>query len=404
MTLANGETQTMAVDARLILEPRSDMPSFDDIAVPLRALLRCETMGSLAASVSQFEEAVSAYLGMHVAAVSSGTIGLLFTLQAFGLRAGQRVIVPSFTSAATAQAIRYAGGIPAFAEIDESLTLSPSDLEQMLHRFDNVGAVVPVHAFGRLCKVDEIQSVVDDAARRYGRPIPVVYDAAHAFGAADGGRPAGSFGSAEVFSLSPTGPLIGIEGGLVSSHHVGLIQRVKKMRQYGIDAAGKVYWPGLNGRLSGLHAVIGTASLRDLPRRMDERQRKARRYAECIAEATSCYMPPWPRSQVQTFEELVVVLPSELAESRGYMIEALARRNIMAGAPYSPLLHDQPYFRELADRPLPVTEAVGGRVLSLPFFTSITDAEMHFVAAVLAAAEAAVIRPALRGAGAEASR
>jgi dTDP-4-amino-4,6-dideoxygalactose transaminase len=75
------------------------------------------------------------------------------------------------------------------------------------------------------------------------------------------------------------------------------------------------------------------------------------------------------------------------------LIEAPVRRGVMAGAPYSPALRHQPYVRELADRPLPTTEAMSGRVVSLPFFTSITDADMDDVAAVLGAAEATAIRP-----------
>jgi dTDP-4-amino-4,6-dideoxygalactose transaminase len=97
----------------------------------------------------------------------------------------------------------------------------------------------------------------------------------------------------------------------------------------------------------------------------------------------------------------VVILPPELATARSQIIATLARRKVLAGAPYSPPLHLHPYFRELADRPLPVTEAMSGRVLSLPFFTSITDVDIEYVAAALAAAEAAAIRPGMRCAGGE---
>jgi hypothetical protein len=90
------------------------------------------------------------------------------------------------------------------------LTLSPTDLEMLLHGHDDVAAVVPVHLHGLLCNVDEIHDVVNEAASRHSWPIAVVYDSAHAFGSSVHGKPVGVFGTAEVFSFSESTPLVSI--------------------------------------------------------------------------------------------------------------------------------------------------------------------------------------------------
>lgn len=371
---------------------RPDLPSFEDIAEPLRSVFedggRCET----GAYVDQFEEAASAYLGTHVVTVSSGTIGLLFTLQAFGLKPGQRVILPSFTSMATAQAIRYAGGVPTFAEIGDDLTLSPADLEMLLDRHDDVAAVMPVHMHGLPCRVDEIRAAVDTAALRIGRSISVIYDAAHAFGSSSNGRTVGAFGSAEVFSLSGSKVLVSGEGGLVSGRHVGLIQRLRKMRNNGIDAGHRAYWPGLSSRMSELHAIVGLANLKRLPERMAERQQKAHTYGSLIEQATSFRLAAWPTTTVHAFKDFTVLVPPDLRDRRDRIVEHLAERGVEARACYYPPIHQQPHFRAYADRPLPRTEDLSRRVIALPFFTSMTAPDMEYVVATLVQAERAATR------------
>lgn len=189
---------------------RPDHPPFEDINGSMRQIFESGNLQNFGMYVRRFEEEASAHVGADVVAISSATMGLLFALQALGLKPGQRVNLPSFTSAETAQAIRYAGGVPTFAEIEPDLTLSPTDLEMLLHRHDDVAAVVPVHLHGLPCNADEIHDVVNEAASRHSWPIAVVYDSAHAFGSSVHGKPVGVFGTAEVFSFSESTPLVSI--------------------------------------------------------------------------------------------------------------------------------------------------------------------------------------------------
>jgi dTDP-4-amino-4,6-dideoxygalactose transaminase len=376
---------TAAVQSSIPLS-RPDLPPFEDINGPMREIFESGNLENFGMYVRRFEEEASAYLGAHVVTVSSATMGLVFTLQAVGVKPGQRVILPSFTSAATTQAIRYAGGVPTFAEIGPDLTLSPTDVEMLLAEHDDVAAVMPVHLHGLPCKVDEIHDVVNRAAKRRRRPIAVVYDSAHAFGSSVHGKPVGVFGTAEVFSISESKPLVSIQGGLVTSRSVGLIGRLRKMRNYGIEAGNDVYWPGLNGHMCELHALVGLHNLRRLPERLVERRLRARVYADRLTAATPVGLTAWPTSISPNFKSFVVVLPSDLSADRRRILSLLAERGVTAQAHCYPAVHEQPLFRAFADRPLPVTEDLSRRVISLPFFTTMSDAEMDHVVGALAEA------------------
>jgi dTDP-4-amino-4,6-dideoxygalactose transaminase len=352
------------------------------LAGPFREIVESGRITNFARYVIAFEAEAGAYLGTQVATLSSGTMSLLFTLQAIGLQPGQKVIFPSFTFMATAQAVRYAGGIPVFAEIEDDLTLSPADLEELLTRHDNVAAVIPVHMYGLPCRVDALKEIVDRAAPRPA----IIYDSAHAFGSSLDGRPVGGFGDAEVFSLSATKILVSVEGGMVSSRNPEIIDRIRKMRNYGIEANYDAHWPGLNGKMSEFHAIIGLENLRRLDRLMAERQGKARYYLQQIRSRTAFETLPWPDGVVHTFKDFTVLVPDERAGTRDAIVAFLKARGIETRAYFHPPVHEQHYFRRFADRPLPRTESMARRVITLPFFTSITEEEMDYVVGALAEA------------------
>src|SRR2546421_736947 len=127
---------------------KADLPALADIREPLEEILANGRITNFGKYNQQFEEETQSYLGAHTVTLSSGTMGLLFTLAALGLKPGQKVILPSFTFMATAQAVLYAGGVPLFAEIEDDMNLSPTDLEQLLDRHTDVGAVIAVHMYG----------------------------------------------------------------------------------------------------------------------------------------------------------------------------------------------------------------------------------------------------------------
>jgi dTDP-4-amino-4,6-dideoxygalactose transaminase len=366
---------------------KPDLPPFELIESGFREILDNGRITNFGRYVTQFEEEASAYLGTPVVTVSSGSMALLFALQAMGLKPGQKVILPSFTFIATAQAVCYAGGVPVFAEIEDDLTLSPADLKTLLARHADVTVVMPIHTYGLPCRVDEIQAVVDEAARRRSRPIGMLYDAAHAFGTALNGRRVGTFGTAEAFSLSATKVLVSVEGGMVSSRDAEIIRRIRKMRNYGIEENYDAYWPGLNGKMSEFHAIIALHNLRRLETLLRERQCKARYYLERLRQCTGFQILPWPQDVVHTFKDFTVLVPEAMADQRDAVMGFLQERGIETRAYFYPPVHEQHFFQRFADRPLPRTAAMARRVITLPFYTVMSEPEMDHVVSALAEAE-----------------
>jgi dTDP-4-amino-4,6-dideoxygalactose transaminase len=366
---------------------KPDLPSYADVEGPFREILENGKITNFGKYVTQFEQDAADQLGVNTVTLSSGTMAMVMTLQALGLQKGQKVILPSFTFMATGQAILYAGGVPVFTEITDDLTLCPDDLAGLLEKNDDVFGVIPVHMYGLPARTDEIESVVSAAARRRGRHINVIYDAAHAFGSKRNGRKVGTFGDAEVFSLSVTKVLVTVEGGLVASDNAELVHRIRKMRNYGIESDYHTFWPGMNGKMSEFHAIVGLENLKRLDYLMAERQKQAYYYMNRIRAASGFTLCPWPEGVTHTFKDFTVMTPETMEGKRDAIIAFLRERGIETRAYFFPPLHEQKFFRPYADRPLPVTQRLSRRVITLPFFTTITAEDMDYVADALAAAE-----------------
>ncbi len=366
---------------------KPDLPAIDDVVHSFREILENGRITNFGKYVTAFEAQAATYLRAQAVTVSSGTVGLVFALQAVGLGKGQKVVVPSFTFMATAQAILYAGGVPLFAEVGEDLTLDPTDMVSLLEKHDDIAGVVGTHAYGLPCQVDEIQRTVDEYARRRSRPVFVIYDAAHAFGSAVNGRRVGGFGSAEVFSLSVTKMLVSVEGGMVSSQSPALMDRIRRMRNYGIQADYDSHWPGMNGKMSEFHAIIGLHNLRRLDELVAMRQHKARYFLDRIRKETAFETLPWPDGVVHTFKDFTVLVPEEKICFRDEVMAFARDRGVETRAYFYPPVHEQRLFQPYADRSLDWTEKVARRVITLPFYTTITEAEMDYVVETLRLAQ-----------------
>jgi len=366
---------------------KPDLPSVEEVGDQFKEILQNGKITNFSKYVSLFEAEAGAYLGTQTATVSSGSMGLLFSLQAFGLKNGQKVILPSFTFMATAQAVLYAGGIPVFAEIDDDLNLAVSDLEYLLNKHDDAAMVLPVHIYGLPCRITQIQELVDDFSRKKSRRIPVLYDAAHAFGSAVDKRKVGSFGNAEVFSLSVTKLLVSVEGGMVSSKDAEFIQRIKKMRNYGIKDNYNAHWQGMNGKMSEFHAIVGLYNLRRIDRLLKEREQKARYYLDKIKNNVDFEVQSWPQGITHTFKDLTILVPEASLEKRDAVMAFLQGKGIETRAYFYPPVHEQEFFRTFCDRPLSKTSSLSRRVITLPFYTSITKEGMDYVVKALIEAQ-----------------
>jgi dTDP-4-amino-4,6-dideoxygalactose transaminase len=330
--------------------------------------------------VRQLEEAVAARLGVaHVVAVSSCTSGLMLVLQAVA-RPDRPVLMPSFTFSATAHAASWMGAAPRFADCGPGDALLALDdaAARMNDATGGVGAIVATHVFGAPCHPDEVEALGRAAS------VPVVFDAAHAFGATHRGRPVGGFGSAEVFSLSPTKPLVAAEGGLVTTHDGDLAERVRHGRDYGNPGDYDTRFAGLNARLSELHAAVALESLAELDAHLARRRELAGVYRDLLAPLPGVSVQHVDPVAESTYKDLTIVVEeTRFGVERDDVVACLRAEGIDTRCYFWPPVHRQQAYRSLPPVELPATDRLAARVISLPLWRDLTDEDVKAISIVL---------------------
>ena len=296
---------------------------------------------------------------------SSGTMALVLALMLGRLSPGSEVITTPISFAATAQSIAALGLVPVFADVDPvTLNLCPRAAEAAIT--PRTSAILPVHFLGVPCDVGAFQAL----AARHG--LWLVHDAAHAFGLRVDGVAIGHFGDASAFSLHATKALHTAEGGLVVTR-AAQAPALRRLRNFGLEQ-GRPAGPGLNGKMSELHAAMGLALLPDLPAEIAARQALRRRYDAALTGLPG--LRPHPARPCDGIGYYAL----RLAPSRRAALHlALADRGILA-RDHFPLLcgpgslwHDSPIVTA-AGTP-PVAPALAPEVLCLPFHGRISDAD-----------------------------
>jgi dTDP-4-amino-4,6-dideoxygalactose transaminase len=325
----------------------------------------------LGPNVTAFEREAAEYLGVPASiGVGNGTDALVLVLDALELRPGDEVICPAFTFYATAEAIVRSGATPVFADIDPAtLNLDAADVERRIT--PRTKALVPVHLFGRPAPLEELAAL----------GVPIVEDAAQAFGAAGIART----GVASTFSFFPTKNLFGLgDGGLVAVTDEELGERVRMLRFHGSRDKVDFCYVGTNSRLDEIQA----AALRIFLPRLDgwnaQRREAAARYAE-LGLGEVCELPVDEPGHV--YHVYCVRTPE-----RDRLRSVLQNEGIGHAAYYMPPLHLQPALRFLgyAEGDLPHTEQASRENLCLPLWAGIAEEQQRAVVDILRTASTLV--------------
>ena len=308
----------------------------------------------LGPEVRAFEEETAAYLGASGAVgVANGTDALVLVLDALGVGPGDEVLCPSFTCYATAESVARRGATPVFADIDPTtLNLDPADVAARVT--PRTKAILAVHLYGRPAPLDELPE-----------GIPVLEDAAQAFGATLAGSRVGALGHAGTFSFYPTKNLFGLgDGGLVTTTDSELADRVRLLRFHGSRDKERFDAVGYNSRLDELQAAVLRVFLSHVDDWNESRRAAAARYAE-LGLGEVCELPADDPGHVY---HVYCVRSRE----RDRVASALRSQGIGCATYYSTPLHLQPVFASLQKTSLPETERAARETLALPLWPSIS--------------------------------
>ncbi len=351
--------------------------------------------------VREFEEALSRRTdSTRAVAVSSGTSALQIALQALGVRPGDEVLVPSLSFLATANAVLLVGGRPVFVDVrSETLSVDPDDLERKITP-RTVGAVL-VHYAGHVGQIEACRE-------KLGPDRFLLEDACHALGAESAGRPVGSGGDAACFSFHPAKHITTGEGGAITTRSTTLADRCQRLREHGMER-DRGRWEGLglpvdvaseeeggwvyemqalsgNHRLPDLGASLGVSQLARLDETLSARRRIARRYDQLLGKIEGVELLSERQGTRSAWHLYPIRIdPAQFRGGRAAVYRALHDEGIGVQVHYIPI-HLQPFYRNRFGTcygDLPKTEDAYLRLLSLPLFPDLGDADQGRVVDVL---------------------
>ena len=300
--------------------------------------------------VAEFEQRFATMHGcQHGIAVVNGTVSLRLSLMAAGLESGSEVIIPPYTFFSTASAVVEANLVPVFADVDlGTFNLDPQAVAAAIT--PRTRAIIPVHFAGQVADMDAIMAL----ARQHN--LLVLEDAAHAHGASDNQRPAGSLGHVASFSFQSSKNLTCGEGGIITTNDDKLAAACRSMHNCGRIPTGVWYEHHVisgNYRLGELQGALLNAQLDRLTEQTETRDANGRHLAERLSQLPGLHPQHRPPSCTRHAYHLFMLRidAQEFGAPRAAVIAALSAEGIPCVAGYGFSLHEQPMFRNRAFGP-----------------------------------------------------
>jgi perosamine synthetase len=319
--------------------------------------------------VAAFENEFSSIVaGRHCIAVNSGTSGLHMALIAVGIKDGDEVIVPSFTFAATANAVALTGATPVFVDIDPlTFTIDPAAIEAAVT--PRTRAIEPVHLYGQPAAMKEIMSI---AARHN---LLVIEDAAQAHMASLDGTPVGAFGVTGVFSFYPTKNMTSGEGGMISTASDEVARQCRLLRNQGMEKRYANEIVGFNTRMTDINSAIGRVQLTRLAGWTAQRRDNAKFLDENLKGVVVPYVAPGAFHVYHQYTIRVV------GHDRDAFAVEMTKRGVGNGVYYPVPVHELPSFGLSFD--LPETTRAAKEVLSRPVHPALSHGDLETIVSVI---------------------
>ncbi len=319
----------------------------------------------------EFQDRVREVTGaQHCVVVANATVGLQIAAKAMGME--REVLMPSFTFVGTPHAVSWIGLRPVFAEIDSRThTLDPAAVRAAIG--PQTGGIIGVHLWGRSGGAADLEAIAEE------HDLPLLFDAAHAFGCTAGGRPTATLGDASVISFHATKVVGAGEGGAILTDDSELAHRLRLMRNFGFvdfDAVGEL---ATNAKMSELNAALGLTSLDAFTDFVAVNRRNYERYVAGLRDTPGVEVIDYADGDEHNFHYVVIEVPMEV---RDVVVRVLQAENVLARRYFHPGCHRLGPYRDGA-QPLPVTERVAARVVTLPTGTAMSAEDVDRVCAVI---------------------
>ena len=347
-----------------ILVTRSSLAPYEEYEELIKKLWDTRFITNMGPYHEELKNTLSEKFGREAELFVNGHMALEMLLQAFDLKG--EVITTPFTFVSTTHAIVRNGLTPVMCDVKETDgTLDPEKLEALIT--EKTCAILPVHVYGNVCDDDAIEAI----AKKHG--IPVIYDAAHAFGETANGKPVASLGDASMLSFHATKAFNSIEGGCVcfdEKTHPGLADRLYKLKNFGITGKESIEYVGGNAKMNEFAAAMGIVNLRHFDEWVAARKRVFERYTENLAGVKGVQVLEKSENVSYNYAYMPVVLDPAVFD-RDRMYDEMCADGICPRKYFYPLVNDCDCYRGVlpaAETSTPVAYRLGKTVLTLPIY------------------------------------
>ena len=350
-----------------ILVTRSSMPSYEEYCEEIKELWESHWLTNMGVKHRRLQNQLEEYLGVpHCILYTNGHLALENAIAAMNLPKGGEVITTPFTFASTTHAIVRNGLVPVFCDIrEDDYTIDAKKIETLIT--DNTVAIVPVHVYGNICEVEEI----DRIAKKYG--LKIIYDAAHAFAVKYKGTSVACFGDISMFSFHATKVFNTIEGGCVCFTNDSWVTLLNDMKNFGIHGPESVEYIGGNAKMNEFQATMGLCNMKHLGEEIAKRKKIVERYRERLSNIEGIKLSVIQRNVESNYAYFPVVFDG-YKYTRNEIFEKLAEADISARKYFYPLTNSFECYRNYpyaGTEKTPIAQHIALRVLTLPLYADL---------------------------------
>lgn len=360
-----------------ILVTRSSMPPMEEYMDEIKSMWDSHWLTNMGPKHKELQKKLAEYLGVEkIDLLTNGHMALELSMQAMKLEG--EVITTPYTFASTTHAIVRNGLIPVFCDVNPvDFTIDVSKIEALIN--DRTCAIVPVHVYGNICNVEEIERI----AKKYD--LKVIYDAAHTFGVRYKGRGIGDFGDISCFSFHATKVYNTIEGGGVCFHDKEFGEALYNLKNFGIRGPERVEAVGANAKMNEFCAAMGICNLRHVDEEIAKRKVVVERYMTYLSGVDGLQLNPIQKDVTPNYAYFPVVFDEKVfGASRNEVFDALAKNGVGARKYFYPITNSFECFHRKYDvNQTPVALHLSKRVLTLPLYADLALEDVDRICEIL---------------------
>lgn len=353
------------------------MPSYEEYCEEIKDLWDSHWLTNMGEKHQLLQEELKKYLKVeNVELMVNGHMSLELAIQALKLKG--EIITTPFTFASTTHAIVRNDCEPVFCDINPNdFTIDVKKIESLIT--DNTCAIMPVHVYGNVCDVEEIERI----AKKYG--LKVIYDAAHTFGVEYNNKGIATFGDASCFSFHATKVYNSIEGGAVCFKDPELGRRLYRLRDFGIRDTEVVDGVGANAKMNEFAAAMGLCNLRHVTEEIEKRKRVVEQYRTRLSNVPGIKLNPLQENVKSNYAYFPIFIDEKIfGVSRNEVLSRLAEYGIGARKYFYPLTNTFDCFHGKYDvSKTPVALHLSLRVLTLPLYADLSADEVNRICDII---------------------